>query len=196
MSSGVLFGLSQGVLDVFVQAIDAARMDIEAARFDEAKRAALAKDLEGFIRSCVDMNIPHLLRLHRDSILKLIAANAPIDFSKSHRELRDAFAQGRIVLGGLVELTRLFQETGGSLKSVDDLEIAAKEVQQLDEVRQLEDSFFPDWSPLDPDALAEARRAFERGECLDLDDAFAQIKGVSREAWLQMVAKRNGKASE
>ncbi len=63
------------------------------------------------------------------------------------------------------------------------------------EVERLRQEHLDRWPWFQSQDIEEALAESARGETLELDDAFAQLAGVSREEWLQQVAaheRRNG----
>ena len=84
-------------------------------------------------------------------------------------------------------LAQRFQASGGILKNAD----MVKSV--LAETKSCETEFFAHWPRFEPGDAEAALQAYKRGECIELDDAFAQIKGVSREVWLLQVAKHKAR---
>ena len=175
MPGSVLFGLAHGQLAAFADAIEAGKADIEAARFDKAKHASLTRNLERFACQCAE--IPRVLRLHCDVVGDLIATGAFENYEQLQQELRQSFARGKEILEGILGLARLFREIGGSLESLEILESAAEEVRQM--VRQLEAKFFA-----------------QRGDSIEIDEAFARISGVSQEKWLEQVAARKAQSKK
>jgi hypothetical protein len=182
MSSGVLFGLPQGQLDVFEEAIKAAQADIEAARNSDQKKALVAKNLERFVQSSLE--IPRMVRSYCNSTLDLIPAHLIDDYQETGDELRRSFAKAMNILESIEKLVQGLGTLGGTVSNIQALREAVEEVRRL-QMQVL--SHWPDFTEQD---VAEALGEFERGECLEIDDAFAQIAGVDKATWLKLVEKR------
>ena len=188
MSTGVLFGLSATQIESFVHALEVAKADFDAAGTDERKKTALGINLARLIQHCEE--IPRLLRLHCHSIMDMMPAHTIDDYEETGQELQRSFNRASFVLEGIMALAQRFQAGGGDLKNAENMPAL------LADTRSQEAAFFAHWPRFEPGDAAEALQAFKRGECVDVDDAFAQIKGVSREAWLQLVAQRKAQIQQ
>jgi hypothetical protein len=177
-----VFQLPQDVLRAFEQAIEVARSDVEESRKDEERKAAVAGALGGVVRQCTV--IPDILRRLWDSTFDLLKARLIDHDAETRQGLQDSFARGQHVLKSVADLVGAFEQIGGKVEGRASLERA------VEEVRRLEADIFPHWPQFTEQDLEDARTAYERGECLPLDEAFAQIAGVDKETWLRRVEER------
>ncbi len=76
------------------------------------------------------------------------------------------------------------EQTGHAVEGARELDAA------LEAVQNLKDQLFRHWPWFSDEDIALARLEEERGELLDLDDAFAAIAGVDKESWLRRVEGR------
>lgn len=179
MPTGVLFSLSLGQLEAFAKAIEVGKTAIADAKNDDNKKAGLAKDLASFLQNCLE--IPRILQRRCDSVLDHIATRSVDNYEETENELRRSFAEAEQIFRGVLELSERFLEIGGSLPKAANLQGA------ITEVENLKSGFFAHWPHFTHQDAEEAMAAYQRGECLDADEAFSQIKGVTKESWLQLV---------
>lgn len=178
----VLFGLPRGQLEAFTKAIDTAMADIESVGNSGQKRDLLGKDLARFVQNSLE--IPRLLRDYANSTLDLIPAHLIENYEQTGDDLREAFAKGITILEGIELLVHRFQNFGGTVVNSQTLTAA------LAETRLLESEIMAHWPTFSEEDVKSALGEFERGQCVEVDDAFAQIAGMDREAWLSKVAER------
>jgi hypothetical protein len=70
------------------------------------------------------------------------------------------------------------------------LPIASQIDRDLAELREFSFEVARNWVGFAQGDLDEAREELARGECQDLDEAFAEIAGVSTEQWREKVRQR------
>ncbi len=182
MNGEVLFRISGGQLQAFEEAIEAAKSDIEDAWKSERQKAAVAGNLRGMVRLCLD--IPQTLRNLGNSTLDLIAARLIDDYVQTGQKLHQSFTQGLHILSRIQELVQSFERMGGAVAGAAALEEA------ITEVRRLEAAVLDHWPDFSEEDLTKARTESEKGVCLDMATAFAQTAGVARETWLRRVEER------
>jgi hypothetical protein len=178
---GTAFRIASGQLQVFEEALAAAKNDLTECRNGERQKA-VAANLKGVLRS--SLLIPPLLQQLCRSTIDLMVGRLIDDYAETGNRLREAFTRGLHILTGVQVLVQTYQEAGGSVEGAGALDRA------IEDVRQLETSTFQHWPDFTGDDIAGARAAQARGECLPLDEAFAQIAGVDRETWLRRVEER------
>ncbi|GEM_PF-6375673 len=182
MSTNVASRLSQGQLRGFEAALESAKIDIEESWKSEDHKANVARNLEGVVRQTLPI-LKTLDSLWR-STLELIEAHVIDDYNELRRELRASFDPGLRIMSRVVELVAAFERVGGVVHGADELrETHAR-------LLQLESGIFQHWPEFTEQDAAEARAALERGDGLELDEAFAQIAGVDKETWMKRVEER------
>ena len=182
MPESALSRVSWNQLSAFDEAIEAANSEIKEGWKSEREKAKFAGNLRGVIR--LSQDIPNILRALWQSTLDLIAARLIEDYEEKAQEIRKALNKAFHILNSLQELAQSFQAAGGSVQDVQIVDKMMREVQRL-EVQIF--AHWPDFADRDSaDALAE----YKRGECLEAGDAFAQIAGVDKKAWLRRVEDR------
>ncbi|MBI3407873.1 MAG: hypothetical protein HY040_05895 [Planctomycetes bacterium] len=181
MPTGILFGLPQGQLEAFEEALAVGKEEIELTAKDERKKARLANDVKGFLALCRE--IPRVLRRECDSVLDLMAAGGIEDYGATGLELRRSFAKAIEILNGVQELVQTYLSTGSSLAE------ANAHVEVIEGVKQQEYEFFAHWPDFRQEDIEGALSDFQHGDCLEIDEAFAQAKGISKDKWSVLVER-------
>ena len=182
MSTYAASRLSQGQLLGFEQALEAVKTDIEESWKSDEHKADVARNLESVIQQTLPI-LKSLDNLWRSS-LELIEAHRIDDYNELGRALRASFDPGLRIMARVVELVTAFERVGGTIASADELRDAHARLLRM------ENGIFEHWPLFTEQDAAEAREAIERGDYLELDDAFAQIAGVDKETWMRRVEAR------
>src|SRR5438105_2252836 len=104
--------LSEGQLELFQEAIEIAKKEIDDARHDDQKKRAVAVDLRGLVRNSLE--IPNVLKRRWESVLDLVAVRQIEDYTKTGDELKKSFDRGLEVLKGIEELVHSFEALADS----------------------------------------------------------------------------------
>jgi hypothetical protein len=123
-----------------------------------------------------------VIRQNWDDAARAVTGGHPRDYQGEGERLREAFDSRLRVLVTLRKWAGRAEEAGHRVAGAADLEGAIAEVERL---RADTLNHWP-WPPT-PEEVAEAVAEYERGDSLPLDEAFAEIAGVSKEAWLERV---------
>jgi hypothetical protein len=175
--------ISQRQLRTLEEALEAAHGDGEDSWKDEKRRSAAARDLRRIVRLC--LRIPETLNDLVDSSIDHLMAHLIDDREETAREVREEFNRGQRILTRVIELIEKFAAHGDSIQGTDELRDASERA------KRREAEFFDFWPrPLTAEEFVEAQEAIQRGEGIELDEAFAQIAGVDRETWLRRVEER------
>jgi hypothetical protein len=169
------------LLRLYSSQVEAAEAAVEAWKA-EHQEAMRARDLEDLVRSCLDYPAI-LMRVCNATFAKMRdgALEAP---NETRQALHDFFEKTLDYLRGIRDLAARFQRDGHLIAGLTELENA------LEQCRALKERIFEFWSPFTSQDVAEGLAEHARGECLELDEAFAQIAGVSKEAWLKRVEEQ------
>ncbi len=143
-------------------------LDQFAAGWNNGAEAIPALELKQVVRLCKDL--PAHFRQAQDALWDRIMAGLVDDFQKTGEEFLAALDEA---LGLLRKVAG--QAQNGTLGAV---------LAELEQMRQEHQERWPWFTQKD---LDEARAEAARGETLELTDAFAEIAGVSRERFLEMV---------
>jgi hypothetical protein len=106
------------------------------------------------------------------------------NYEETGQELRRSFDKGWHILNELDGLVQSFEQVGGTIEGAETL------ATRIEQVQRLEASIFDRWPNFTEQDLADALAEHKKGNCLDVADAFAQIAGVDKEAWLRRVEER------
>jgi hypothetical protein len=182
MSIHFLAQLVRGQLSGLEQALEAVHNELEDSLKSNGDPAVGGRELQRIIRQCLP--IPRILGDLWHSTFERIKTHLEEDYDETERRLRECFDPGLRILARVTELIETYERRGGSVEEAAELRSA------LGQTRRLEAQIFEHWPRFSNKDVAEARAALARGECLDLEDAFAQIAGVDRETWRRRVEER------
>ncbi len=163
------------------------REQVISALRDRGKWADLAALVEKDMHRV--MQAPEQLRADWQSIGKLswlgAVHNLPLDRDSVGRKFQAIIDS---MLDWLGQLRGTAQEVSSHGQPVPGL---PRLLDVIREVEALRSEVFDNW-PWTPtkEEWDEAVAEFERGEGVDIDDAFAEAAGVSREEWLRLVEQR------
>jgi hypothetical protein len=103
------------------------------------------------------------------------------EVQETRRALLALFDRVIGLLQQLREGGQKYESSGYAMRSLPALAIS------LSEAVALRNRIFAFWAEFTPEDAQQAREAIRRGECQDLDDAFAEIAGVDKAEWLRRV---------
>ncbi len=106
------------------------------------------------------------------------------------KEALDRVARGEPMPNGRSAIAATGSPPAGSgfkVPGAEELDRAIALLEQLPEVHR------KSWPRENPPSLAKVEEEYRRGECLSLEDAFAQIAGMSRDDWLRRVEAHKNK---
>lgn len=182
MSTYVASRLSQGQLLGFEKALETVKSEIEESWKGDEYKADVARNLESVIQQTLPI-LKTLNNLWRIA-LELIESHRVDDYNELGHALRASFDPGLRIMARVFELVEAFERLGGTIPSADALRDAHAALLRL------ECGIFQHWPWFTEQDAAESRAAIERGDYLELDDAFAQIAGVDKETWMRRVEER------
>ncbi|HWG43483.1 MAG TPA: hypothetical protein VN688_11910 [Gemmataceae bacterium] len=106
------------------------------------------------------------------------------DLQRERQAFGEIFRTGAQAAYRLWEfLDRIAKTTGQPIKGADRLR------QTAEQFKHLQARLADEWPVCSPEEEREARTSSERGEGMELDDAFAEIAGVDKASWLERVAE-------
>jgi hypothetical protein len=165
----------------FEEAIEAGKFEVQEAWKDESRRTAIATDLKNVVRSSHQVIFVVLTEL-RDSTIDLMRARGIGDYEATGRELQDSFDRGIQILESIQSLANSFEAFFGPLEGTTDL------ANTIDTLRKMHSDMLDHWPRFSMDDVKRAQVEIERGEFLDLEQAFAQIAKVDTSEWRRRVA--------
>lgn len=169
-----------------------ARATLEAIESWPAHRASAQdiRDREEVIDLLVELADEMVGLYQREREQAVLERNRSLAELRQDREwLDEIFHHIRAAISNVAEGIELFTtQTGHVVKGIDRLGNASDILDGL--IVRLRD----EWPVATQAEVEQALAAAARGEAVDLDEAFAQIAGADKDAWLQRVAehKRRG----
>jgi hypothetical protein len=185
---------------------DPAVLDFARGRAEQVERSArarfgdrnghdrdeVARDLEDHVREV--LTFPDMLRRAWRSIFHAMFSRRQVDYRSLGERVRDVW---RLCAAVMKDVLRVGRETerqaGTAVGELAELEAAIADVERMREAILAE---WP-WPPM-AEEVRQAREATSRGEYLDSEEAFAEIAGLSPEAWRRKVEEhkqKNGSGS-
>jgi hypothetical protein len=172
MSEGMLFRVHRSQADIVAETVEAWK--------GEHDRAMRARDVEDAVLLCLDYPA-QMGRLWKTTWKHI--EDGTMGVNAAWYALQATFTRTLDVMDGVRELVRAAAAAGHTVEGAAELE------QARDRVAALKDDIFRHWEPFTEETAREALEASARGECLELDEAFAAIAGVDKETWLRRVAE-------
>lgn len=174
MPQSILYRLCLDRTQSVERALEAWKVEHQAAR--------AVRDMEDLIRETLDY--PGLLRRLEQSTWDGLWTNPAEEIQGSGLALQTLFDRTLSVLRDVRALAQdVAQNTGHPLEGAPQLDEA------VETVARMKAAFVHQWPWLEDSELQKAWTEYQRGEYLDLEDAFAQIAGVDRETWRRRVSK-------
>jgi hypothetical protein len=171
MSESILFPLYRGQIQVLAETV--------AAWKAEPREVLRVRDVEEIVRACLDY--PAMITRLYDAAWDRIRANELDDYMKTGEALRGVVDQTIALLHSIRALAQSPVENGHASKGTAELD---KALAQLEGMKQELDQCWP-W--FRQQHIEEGRAEHAHGECLELEEAFAQIAGVDKETWRRRV---------
>ncbi len=171
MSENILFCLARSRLRADEETVESWKA--------EHREAVLARDVEDIVLACLDY--PGLMARLWNSALPRIRDHQITDLQQAGEALGGLFDGTLDFLGSLRQWTREFEAAGHNVQGARELD---RVIEQLQEMKKDVLAHWPWFSEKD---VEEARAAHARGECLELDEAFATIADVDKETWRERV---------
>jgi hypothetical protein len=171
MSESILIQLYRGQMRAMAETVEAWKA--------EHREAMIARDVEEMVRASLDY--PTMMTRLYDSAWNRILANELEDYLKTGEALQDLLSQTVELLHSIRALARSFVEAGHPIERMNQLEDA------LARLENLKHEIIQCWPWFSQEDIDAGRAEHARGECLELDEAFAQIAGVDKETWRKRV---------
>ena len=138
-----------------------------------------ARDAEEVVQ--VFLGYPEAVRQAGDSVWDRLLADQLVDYCKTGEKVLALFDDALSKVPELKLMIRHFENLGFPIEGSSKMENA---IQMLESMRY---EFQDRWPWFDQKSVEEGLAAYRRGECLDLDEAFAQAKGLDKTTWLKIV---------
>ncbi len=153
----------------------------------------MAREGQAAITACLDY--PDIVRAEwrcvGREIWDLVQRREPVDWLGLGGSMQEMFDSSMEVLNALRRWVQSVEEAGGRVNNAESLE------ETIDGVTSLRSEVLDGWPwPPSPEEITEAMAEFEHGDSLPLDEAFAEIAGVSKEEWLAKVEAYQRKRQE
>ena len=150
-------------------------------------REELAGDLEDHVREL--LTFPDMLRRAWRSVFHALFARGRVDCRSVGEKVRDVWTRCAGVMRDVLRVGReMERQTGLSVEGLAELEAASADVERMRE------AILADWPwPPSAEEIRAAREAISGDEYLDSEEAFAEIAGVSLEAWRRKVEEHRQK---
>jgi len=148
----------------------------------EHNHAMLVRGVEDALRLC--RNFPAALRTAWDSLFVRARAGQIEDYHATGMTLQELFSHTLGILDTLRQWARLLEGEGYQVESVAELD------RDIEEVRRFQEEIFAAWPDFREQDVHEGLAERARGECLELDEAFASLAGVDKDAWLRRLEER------
>jgi hypothetical protein len=139
--------------------------------------ASEAKELEDTVRRCLELSA-QLDRKVKEVFRKFDEID---DLYLAHVQLRTAFENAKVLIRGVQAWAAAMDNGQSSVLGGPEL------ADTLRQVEKLEHDLFQHWTLPTEEDVQRALEEDARGETMDLTDAFASMRGMTREAWLQHV---------
>jgi hypothetical protein len=176
----VLLDLHRGQLRAFEQALKSNRREAAALPSKSAREQAHSvRVMEGLVRT--SFLVKDVIQRNWESTLDLMEVRAISDYQQTGQEVVGLIDEGLYILSEIRNQARAYVEAGHAVRRLNDLDAAIRHLETL------KAEITANWPWLDANDLRAAREAEARGETLELDEAFAQIAGMSKEDWLRRV---------
>ena len=150
-------------------------------------RDALADDLTDHVREL--LTFPDMLRRAWRSIFHTMFTRGRVDYRSLGERVRDVWTLCAAVMRDVLRVCRETERQAGlSVEGLAELEAASADVERM------RDAILADWPwPPTAEEVRQAREGIGRGDYLDSEEAFAEIAGISPEAWRAKVEEHKQK---
>lgn len=185
MAESLLVRIRQGTARVIE---DSLAERATANRFEE-----MAREAEVAIAECLDIPVSAraLWQSIGRSIYRMVERKEIVDWVYYGEWLQKIFDSSLSVFLALRQWVRKAEEVGQGVSN------AAQVEEAIADLTRLRSEALDNWPwPPTPEEVAEAVAEYERGDSLPLDEAFAEIAGVTKEEWLARVEERRRELRE
>lgn len=158
-----------------------------AADWSASDLEKLLREVEGAVREFA--GLPNRVQNYQEQCYLLLETAAEkrqaIDHQLLGESLIEMFDSAIVLMKTLLKWMQRLEQAGHPARG------AAELVVRIGEIEKQRGEALERWPwPPTPEEAAEAIAEYERGDSLPLDEAFAEIAGVSKEEWLARAERR------